>query len=96
MYDFSGLDASNQALCQSLINFKILIDRGFIFIQPALIMTQTNLELKSKLFSQIEILGKEKSLLPFSNTSIDETIKVKNIWQSIYNPHPSAPQMKCV
>ena len=38
-------------------------------------MTPTNLELKTKLFSQIEILGKEQSLLPFSNTSIDETIK---------------------
>ena len=38
-------------------------------------MTQTNRDLKTKLFSQIEILGKEQSLLPFSDTSIDETIQ---------------------
>ena len=38
-------------------------------------MTQTNRDLKTKLFSQIEILGKERSLLPFSDTSIDETIQ---------------------
>ena len=38
-------------------------------------MTQTNQNLKTRLFSQIEILGKEKSLLPFSDTLIDETIK---------------------
>lgn len=38
-------------------------------------MTQLNQELKTKLFSQIEILGKEQSLLPFSDTSIDETIR---------------------
>ena len=38
-------------------------------------MTQVDRELKTKLFSQIEILGKERSLLPFSETSIDETIK---------------------
>ena len=38
-------------------------------------MTQINSELKTKLFSQIEILGKEQSLLPFSETHIDETIK---------------------
>ena len=38
-------------------------------------MIQTNQDLKTKLFSQIEILGKERSLLPFSDTSVDETIK---------------------
>ena len=38
-------------------------------------MNQTNLELKTKLFSQIEILGKERSLLPFSTPHIDETIE---------------------
>ena len=38
-------------------------------------MTQTNRDLKTKLFSQVEILGKERSLLPFSDTSIDETIQ---------------------
>lgn len=34
-----------------------------------------NKDLKTQLFSQIEILGKEQSLLPFSDTSIDETIR---------------------
>ncbi len=38
-------------------------------------MSQANLKLKTQLFSQIEILGKEQSLLPFSEISIDETIK---------------------
>ena len=38
-------------------------------------MTQTNRDLKNQLFSQVEILGKEQSLLPFSDTSIDETIQ---------------------
>lgn len=38
-------------------------------------MSQANLKLKTQLFSQIEILGKERSLLPFSETSIDETIR---------------------
>lgn len=37
-------------------------------------MIQSNSELKTKLLSQIEILGKERSLLPFSETHIDETI----------------------
>lgn len=37
-------------------------------------MIQTNSELKTQLLSQIEILGKERSLLPFSETHIDETI----------------------
>ena len=36
-------------------------------------MTQLNQELKEKLFSQIEVVGKEQSLLPFAETSIDET-----------------------
>ena len=34
-----------------------------------------NRDLKTELFRQIEILGKERSLLPFSEASIDETIK---------------------
>lgn len=34
-----------------------------------------NRDFKTKLFSQIEILGKEQSLLPFADTSIDETIQ---------------------
>ena len=38
-------------------------------------MTQTRQDLKTKFFSQIEILGKEQSLLPFSDISIDETIQ---------------------
>ena len=38
-------------------------------------MTQTNYELKTKLLSQIEVLGKEQSLLPFSTPHIDETIR---------------------
>lgn len=40
-------------------------------------MNQTNLELKTKLFSQVEVLGKEQSLLPFSTPyiDIDETIR---------------------
>ena len=45
-------------------------------------MTQTDRDLKTKLLSQIEILGKERclrlasqSLLPFSDTLIDETIQ---------------------
>ncbi|MEM8828504.1 MAG: PAP/fibrillin family protein [Cyanobacteria bacterium P01_G01_bin.19] len=38
-------------------------------------MTQLNQELKTKLFSQIEVAGKERSLLPFSETLIDETIR---------------------
>ena len=38
-------------------------------------MTQLNQELKTKLFSQIEATGMEKSLLPFAETLIDETIK---------------------
>lgn len=38
-------------------------------------MIQTNQDLKNQLFSQIEILGRERSLLPFSDTSIDETIQ---------------------
>ena len=43
-------------------------------------MIQTNSELKTKLFSQIKVLGKEKSLLPFSTPYIDETIqKLENI-----------------
>ena len=50
-------------------------------------MSQTNYELKNKLFSQIEVLGKEKSLLPFSTSSIDITIaemeNVNPIWQPL-------------
>ena len=43
-------------------------------------MSQTNLELKNQLFSQIEILGQEQSLLPFSTSYIDETIaELENI-----------------
>ena len=38
-------------------------------------MTQFRHKLKTELFSQIEAVGKEKSLLPFSETSIDETIR---------------------
>lgn len=38
-------------------------------------MSQTNSELKTKLLSQIEVLGKEQSLLPFSTPYIDETIR---------------------
>lgn len=38
-------------------------------------MTQVNQELKTELFSQIEAVGEERSLLPFSETSIDETIR---------------------
>ena len=38
-------------------------------------MTQINQELKEKLFSHIEAAGKERSLLPFAEISIDETIK---------------------
>ena len=38
-------------------------------------MTQTNQNLKTELFRQIEILGRERSLLPFSEASIDETIR---------------------
>jgi hypothetical protein len=38
-------------------------------------MTQINQELKEKLFNQIEVAGKERSLLPFSETLIDGTIK---------------------
>ena len=38
-------------------------------------MIQTNLELKTKLFSQIAILSEEQSLLPFSEPHIDETIR---------------------
>ena len=38
-------------------------------------MTQINSELKTKLFSQIEILGREQSLRPFSTPHIDETIR---------------------
>jgi hypothetical protein len=38
-------------------------------------MTQTNYELKTKLLSQIEVLGKQQSLLPFSTPHIDETIR---------------------
>ena len=37
-------------------------------------MTQANQNLKTELFGQIEILGKEQSLLPFSEASIDATI----------------------
>ena len=37
-------------------------------------MTQTNQNLKTELFRQIEILGREQSLLPFSEASIDEAI----------------------
>ena len=46
-------------------------------------MTKTN-RLKTELFSQIEALGRERSLLPFSEASIDETIgRLENI-----NPIP--------
>lgn len=38
-------------------------------------MIQTNHQLKTELFSQIEILGKEQSLLPFSAPHIEETIR---------------------
>ena len=38
-------------------------------------MTQLNQELKSELFSQIEAVGEKRSLLPFADTSIDETIR---------------------
>lgn len=38
-------------------------------------MIQINSELKTKLLSQIEVLGKEQSLLPFSTPHIDETIR---------------------
>jgi len=38
-------------------------------------MTQPNQELKTLLFRRIEATGKERSLLPFAETSIDETIK---------------------
>ena len=37
-------------------------------------MAQANQNLKTELFRQIEILGKERSLLPFSGASIDATI----------------------
>jgi hypothetical protein len=38
-------------------------------------MAQTNENPKTELFRQIEILGKERSLLPFSEATIDETIR---------------------
>ena len=38
-------------------------------------MTELNQELKSELFSQIEAVGEKRSLLPFAETSIDETIR---------------------
>ena len=38
-------------------------------------MKKTNHQLKTELFSQIEILGKEQSLLPFSSPHIEETIR---------------------
>ncbi|WP_036487172.1 PAP/fibrillin family protein [Myxosarcina sp. GI1] len=34
-----------------------------------------NRDLKAQLFSQIETIGKERSILPFSDTSIDDTIR---------------------
>ena len=37
-------------------------------------MTQTGRDLKTKLWSQIEILGQEQSLLPFADASIDKTV----------------------
>ena len=37
-------------------------------------MVQTAQDLKIQLFSQIEAIGKERSLLPFAETSIDKTI----------------------
>ena len=49
-------------------------------------MTQTNLDLKTKLFSQIEATSKERSLLPFSETSIDETIRQLESINSISQP----------
>ena len=53
-------------------------------------MSQANLELKTKLLSQIEILGKERSLLPFSERSIDETIK--NLEKINPIPQPLLPK----
>lgn len=38
-------------------------------------MTQSSQDLKTQLFSQIETVGKKRSLLPFAETAIDETIK---------------------
>ncbi len=38
-------------------------------------MTQASQDLKAQLFSQIEAVGQERSLLPFADTSIDQTIK---------------------
>ena len=38
-------------------------------------MTQPNQELKIQLLNQIEAVGMEKSLLPFCEVSIDETVK---------------------
>lgn len=38
-------------------------------------MTQLSQELKIKLFDRIETIGREKSLLPFSEELIDETIR---------------------
>ncbi|MEL6437717.1 MAG: PAP/fibrillin family protein [Cyanobacteria bacterium J06621_8] len=38
-------------------------------------MTSTEQDLKTRLMSQVEILGTEKSLLPFAETSIDEVVQ---------------------
>lgn len=38
-------------------------------------MNQINLELKTKLFNQIAIVGEQQSLLPFGEPDIDETIR---------------------
>ena len=54
-------------------------------------MTEANQNLKTELFGQIEILGKERSLLPFSEASIDATItqleNVSPILQPLSSEH---------
>ena len=52
-------------------------------------MVQTAQDLKIQLFSQIEAIGKERSLLPFADTSIDETIKQLETINP--TPQPLAP-----
>ncbi len=53
-------------------------------------MMQANIDLKTKLFGQIKAVGKEQSLLPFSETLIDEIIRqLENISPIPRLLHPS-------
>ena len=49
-------------------------------------MASANLDLKNQLFTQIDILGQEQSLLPFSDTLIDQMIGQLETINSVLQP----------